>query len=170
MTYTTDKNKNITGFTADVTPHYYLNNSPKTMSDSPLDAPSITPPIKIWIHKTKITMDDSQGSRPPKAKHSQRFQLAKSVLGPVIASYIEKAIAKANIEQLEDGTYYAEISELPGIWINAKSSEDAKRSLAGVVEGWLELKIEDLDNDIPVLDHIDLNAILSYLEPKPEAS
>ena len=74
----------------------------------------------------------------------------------LLAEYIEIAMDQAVYEILEDdGSHYAEISCLPGVYANADSLEDCRLLLKEVLEGWIILGIE-LGHPIPVLQSIDL--------------
>ena len=59
----------------------------------------------------------------------------------MINDYISKNLKKARYKLLKDGTYFAEISGIRGVWANAKSLEDCRRELAESLAGWLLLKI-----------------------------
>ncbi|TYO94525.1 type II toxin-antitoxin system HicB family antitoxin [Desulfallas thermosapovorans] len=53
---------------------------------------------------------------------------------------VEEAMAKAKYKQLDDGTYYGEIPEYPGVWANERTLEECRRVLQEVLEEWLILK------------------------------
>lgn len=80
---------------------------------------------------------------------------AKMGIG-VFTSFIEKAMKKGVIERFEDGTYYAEIPECPGVWATGETEEECLHELQEVLEDWLLFKLKDGDR-IPVIDEIDLN-------------
>ncbi len=52
-------------------------------------------------------------------------------------------------EGLGDGTIYAEVPELRGVWANAETEEDAREELAEVIEEWVLLRISQ---GLPVPD------------------
>lgn len=59
------------------------------------------------------------------------------------ARYIAAAIAQAKYEVLpDDGSIYATIPGLQGVWAQGKTRESAQAELAGVLEGWLTLSLE----------------------------
>ena len=64
----------------------------------------------------------------------------------MLIEFIYKKLKKARYELLEDGTYYGEISDLRGVWANAKKLKDCKKELQEVLEGWLVLKLRDGDS------------------------
>lgn len=71
--------------------------------------------------------------------------------------YISGALRDLNLEQLEDGTFVATIPEFDGVWAAGLTENEAIQSLRGVLMGWLLLKMEDRDGDIPKINGINLN-------------
>lgn len=47
---------------------------------------------------------------------------------------------KAKYKILDDGTYYGEIEECPGVWANGKTLEECWQVLQEVLEEWLAIK------------------------------
>jgi predicted RNase H-like HicB family nuclease len=43
----------------------------------------------------------------------------------------------------DDGSYYGEISLVPGVWANASTREACREELESVLEGWVLLSIAD---------------------------
>lgn len=76
-----------------------------------------------------------------------------------IERYLLAALRQANIKRLDDGTWYADIPGLEGVWANHESPLEMLEELQNVLLEWLILKIQDADRDIPVLDEVDLNAL-----------
>ena len=75
----------------------------------------------------------------------------------MLTEYIAAAMKRAKYEIIaEDGTYYGEIPDYPGVWANAEALESCRTELQEVLEGWLLLKLRDHDNDIPLIDGISL--------------
>jgi len=77
----------------------------------------------------------------------------------IIDRYVKSAVRRAITEQMSDGRWYAEIPLLPGVWAEGDTESAALAELVPVTEGWLALKIEDNDRDIPILETIDLNRL-----------
>ena len=76
----------------------------------------------------------------------------------VLTEYIEVAMQKTVLEQLSDGSWYAQIPPCPGVWANEKSPEKCKGTLREVLEEWLLLKL--LDNDpLEEIDGIGLKVV-----------
>ena len=69
----------------------------------------------------------------------------------MIIEYCNKAIEKAEYRKIEDGTWFAEIPGLKGVWANGKSVEECRKELIDVLEEWLVLKLRDKD-PIPTVD------------------
>lgn len=63
----------------------------------------------------------------------------------MISEYIHKQLHRAKYEIIEDGTYFATIPGLKGVWANAKTLEGCREELREVLEGWLILKFRDGD-------------------------
>lgn len=59
----------------------------------------------------------------------------------MINQFIDQNLKRAKYKILGDGTYYAEIPRIRGVWANAKNLEDCRRELAEVLEGWLLIKV-----------------------------
>ena len=69
----------------------------------------------------------------------------------MLSEYIEKAMARARFERLEDGTYYAEIPGFPGLWASGQTPEECAQDLRGALEGWILLSVAD-HTPLPELD------------------
>jgi hypothetical protein len=77
----------------------------------------------------------------------------------LIRRYAEAATRRAETESLDDGSWYAEIRNFPGVWAQGDSEEEVLKELVTVVRDWALLKIKDKDHDLPVIDEIDLNVL-----------
>ncbi len=71
--------------------------------------------------------------------------------------YLAGAFARRKLERLDDNTWAATIPAFDGVWSDGSTIEEAESALRSVLEGWLLLKIEDNDGDIPEIDGINLN-------------
>ncbi|MGA9380445.1 MAG: type II toxin-antitoxin system HicB family antitoxin [Phormidium sp.] len=74
----------------------------------------------------------------------------------MLTNYIRVAMQKATYELLEDGTFYGEIPQCPGVLANATTLEACREELQDVLEGWIILGLR-LGHNLPVIDDIDLN-------------
>jgi len=61
----------------------------------------------------------------------------------MLREYIDKKLRLSRYKLLKDGTYYAEIPGVRGVWANAKNLEQCGRDLRDVLEEWLLLKVRD---------------------------
>ncbi|MGA1621955.1 MAG: type II toxin-antitoxin system HicB family antitoxin [Synechocystis sp.] len=59
----------------------------------------------------------------------------------MITEYINKAMAQATYELLDDGTFYGEIPVCQGVWSQANSLDACRANLQNALEGWLILGI-----------------------------
>lgn len=74
----------------------------------------------------------------------------------MLTKYIEAAMRHARYEILpDDGTFYGEIPDLPGVYANAETLEACRDLLQEVLEGWLILSIADHD-PLPVIEGVAL--------------
>ena len=76
----------------------------------------------------------------------------------MIAEFIQAALRRANYE-VEEGQFYADIPDLPGVLAYGSTLEECRNQLIEVIEGWLIVGIRHGDH-IPVLDMIDLNPVI----------
>jgi predicted RNase H-like HicB family nuclease len=103
-----------------------------------------------------LTAEDRQALlkyvRSLAARHPRAIQAREAR-----ARYIAAAVAQAQYEVLpDDGSIYATIPGLQGVWAQGKTRESTQAELAGVLEGWLTLSLERR-RPIPVIGGIDLN-------------
>ena len=60
----------------------------------------------------------------------------------MLTEYIEAALSKAKYEIIEDEEpYYGEVPELEGVWASGKTLEECRKNLAGVIDGWIIVKL-----------------------------
>jgi len=60
----------------------------------------------------------------------------------MIIEYINKALAQAHYEIIEDeDPYYGEISDLPGVYASGKNLEECRKNLTEVIDGWLIIRL-----------------------------
>ncbi len=77
----------------------------------------------------------------------------------LIERYAMLAARRADTEQLEGLGWYADIRNFPGVWAQGASEEEAIKELETVVRDWTLLKIQDKDQDLPIINEIDLNVL-----------
>jgi predicted RNase H-like HicB family nuclease len=73
----------------------------------------------------------------------------------MLTRYIQAAMGSASYKVMEDGTYFGEITGLPGIWANEATVEECRIVLQEVLEDWLLLKLRDND-PIPQIGNVNL--------------
>lgn len=78
------------------------------------------------------------------------------VPGSLVLSYAELAADHARYEQLEDGSWFADVVGLDGAWAEGDTPTDARSELVRVIEGWVRVKLRHGDDDIPPIEGIDL--------------
>src|SRR6185437_379763 len=73
----------------------------------------------------------------------------------MFAEYLDKAMQHAQIEQIEDGSYFGSIPGFQGVWSNAADEDAARQELREVLEGWILLQIAD-HTPLPTIDGLRL--------------
>jgi len=61
----------------------------------------------------------------------------------MLTKYLEKKLKTAHYKILKDGTYFAEIPGVRGVWANAGNLENCRKELREVLENWLLLKVRN---------------------------
>ncbi|MGI8552720.1 MAG: type II toxin-antitoxin system HicB family antitoxin [Dehalococcoidia bacterium] len=75
----------------------------------------------------------------------------------MLTDYIRAAMHRATYKVYEeDGTFWGEIADFPGVWANDGTLEACRDELEEVLDGWLILGLRR-NSQLPVLDGIDLN-------------
>lgn len=75
----------------------------------------------------------------------------------MISEYTRAAMKLARYEVLEDGSFYAEIEDLKGVWANADTLEETREELAEVLEEWIVLRLSR-NLPIPAIGGVTLSA------------
>jgi predicted RNase H-like HicB family nuclease len=75
----------------------------------------------------------------------------------MLIEYIQAGLRRhAKYEILsDDGSYYGEIPECRGVYANAKTLEECREQLRGVLEEWLLFRIYR-NLELPIIDGIEL--------------
>ena len=76
----------------------------------------------------------------------------------LIEKYADIAIRHATLKRYPDG-WFAAIPGFQGVWAKERTEEQTLEVLKEVVLDWTLLKIENQDNDLPVVEEIDLNNV-----------
>jgi predicted RNase H-like HicB family nuclease len=73
----------------------------------------------------------------------------------MLTKYIQKAMEHARYEILsDDGTFYGEIPECPGVYANADTLEKCRNELEEVLEEWILFRIYK-NLSIPEIDGLE---------------
>ncbi len=74
----------------------------------------------------------------------------------MLTKYLQAAMEHAHYEILsDDGTYYGEIPECPGVYANAATLEECRSELAEALEDWLLFRVHK-NLPLPKIDGIEL--------------
>lgn len=76
----------------------------------------------------------------------------------MLTEYIGAALRLAHYELMEDGRFFAEIAELPGVWADGATLEECRETLREVAEDWIVLGLKH-GHDLPVVGGFDLNSV-----------
>lgn len=74
----------------------------------------------------------------------------------MLSEYLQAALRHARYEILrDDGTYYGEIPECPGVYANTTRLEECREELREVLEAWILFRVHR-HLPLPVIDDIEL--------------
>jgi len=59
----------------------------------------------------------------------------------MITKYLDKALARAKYEPLDDGSYCATVPDLRGVIAIGTGVEECRRELAEVIEAWILVRV-----------------------------
>lgn len=79
----------------------------------------------------------------------------------IISDYIERAMAEAEYDRLEDNSYSGRIPSCVGVIAFGGSLHECETELRSSLEDWLLVGFK-LRHDLPVIDGIDLNKEPEY--------
>jgi predicted RNase H-like HicB family nuclease len=74
----------------------------------------------------------------------------------ILSDYLENALAQAEYDKLEDGTFFGRIPACKGVVAFAATLRNCEKELRSVLEDWVLVGLK-LGHSLPVLDNIDLN-------------
>jgi predicted RNase H-like HicB family nuclease len=80
----------------------------------------------------------------------------------ILSDYINKAMAKAVYDKLQDGSYTGKIPECVGVIAFGRTLQQCEAELRATLEDWILVGLK-LGHPLPVINNIDLNK-----EPKHE--
>ncbi len=74
----------------------------------------------------------------------------------ILSDYVDRAIAQAIYDKLEDGTFAGRIPVCKGVIAFASTLRECEDELRSTLEDWILLGLK-LGHFLPVIDNIDLN-------------
>ena len=74
----------------------------------------------------------------------------------VLTDYVEQALAEANFDKLEDGTFTGQIYSCNGVVAFGPTLRQCQLELRSILEDWILLGLK-LGHTLPVIADIDLN-------------
>jgi predicted RNase H-like HicB family nuclease len=74
----------------------------------------------------------------------------------ILSEYLERAMAQAEYDKLEDGTFSGRIASCQGVVAFGATLRECEDELRSTLEDWLLLGLK-LGHTLPVIDGIDLN-------------
>ncbi|MHC5724400.1 MAG: type II toxin-antitoxin system HicB family antitoxin [Nostoc sp.] len=74
----------------------------------------------------------------------------------ILSDYVDRAIAQAIYDKLEDGTFAGRIPVCKGVIAFASTLRECEDELRSILEDWILLGLK-LGHPLPVIDNIDLN-------------
>jgi predicted RNase H-like HicB family nuclease len=74
----------------------------------------------------------------------------------MLSEYVEAAMRHAEYQQFDDGTVYATIPALRGVWANEQTREATEAELRSALEDWIRFR-QINHRPIPVIDGIGID-------------
>ena len=79
----------------------------------------------------------------------------------ILTGYIKKALAFAEYDKLEDGTFAGRIPSCPGVIAFNRTLRGCEKELRSTLEDWVLLGLK-LGHPLPILDGYDLNQKVTH--------
>ncbi|MEP6903903.1 MAG: type II toxin-antitoxin system HicB family antitoxin [Actinomycetota bacterium] len=79
----------------------------------------------------------------------------------ILSDYLENALAQAEYDKLEDGTFFGRIPSCKGVVAFGTTLRECETELRSTLEDWVLVGLK-LGHSLPVLDSIDLNGKPEY--------
>jgi len=79
----------------------------------------------------------------------------------IISEYLDRALAQAEYDKLEDGTFSGRIASCTGVLAFGATLRECEDELRSTLEDWLLVGLK-LGHMLPVVDGIDLNKEPEY--------
>jgi len=71
---------------------------------------------------------------------------------PILTTYLESALAQAEFDKLEDGSFVGHIPICKGVIVFSSSPRECAEELQSSLEDWLLLGLK-LKHQLPIIDH-----------------
>jgi len=81
----------------------------------------------------------------------------------MLMDYLQAAVRHAKYECLDDGSCYAHIPDIPGLWVRAADEEAARVELISALDDWLYVNAQTAQVTVPEFDG------LSFMRPPRRA-
>lgn len=78
-----------------------------------------------------------------------------------MSDYLDRALAQAEYDKLEDGTFFGRIPSCKGVVAFAATLRECEDELHSVLEDWVLVGLK-LGHDLPILSDINLNGKPEY--------
>lgn len=79
----------------------------------------------------------------------------------ILSDYLEKALALAEYDKLEDGSFSGRIPECKGVIAFGTTLRECEIELRSTLEDWVLVGLK-LGHDMPLLGNLNLNTFPSY--------
>jgi predicted RNase H-like HicB family nuclease len=79
----------------------------------------------------------------------------------IISEYLNRALAQAEYDKLEDGSFSGRIASCPGVIAFSANLRECEDELRSTLEDWLLVGLK-LGHTLPIVDGIDLNKEPEY--------
>ena len=79
----------------------------------------------------------------------------------IISEYLNRALAQAEYDKLEDGSFSGRIASCPGVIAFSTTLRECEDELRSTLEDWLLVGLK-LGHTLPIVDGIDLNKEPEY--------
>ena len=84
----------------------------------------------------------------------------------ILTDYVERAMAQAEFDKLEDGSFYGRIESCKGVVAFGKTLKECENELHSTLEDWVLVGLK-LGHPLPILSNLDLNKTPIYESVEP---
>jgi predicted RNase H-like HicB family nuclease len=87
---------------------------------------------------------------------------------PILTTYFERAMSKAEYDRLEDGSFVGTIPDCEGVITFGRTLYECQANLRSALEDWVLMGIR-FGDPLPVIDDIDLNERMNPVDEQMES-